>query len=133
MNQPVRRSPIASFFVGLWDVMNFTRRLIFNLVFFGLLALMFIVATAMPINMGVLAFVGAFLVGTLIAGMETKTIMSGYPAELFLTLVGITFLFAQAQNNGTIDWLVRLAVRAVGGRIAAIPWVMFAITALLTS
>jgi len=97
------------------------------------LALMFIVATAMPINMGVLAFVGAFLVGTLVAGMETKTIMSGYPAELFLTLVGITFLFAQAQNNGTIDWLVRLAVRAVGGRIAAIPWVMFAITALLTS
>lgn len=97
------------------------------------LALMFVLATAMPINMGVLAFVGAFLVGTLIAGMETKTIMSGYPAELFLTLVGITFLFAQAQNNGTIDWLVRLAVRAVGGRIAAIPWVMFAITALLTS
>lgn len=97
------------------------------------LALMFIVATAMPINMGVLAFVGAFLVGTLVAGMETKTIMSGYPAELFLTLVGITFLFAQAQNNGTIDWLVRLAVRAVGGRIAAIPWVMFAVTALLTS
>jgi len=97
------------------------------------LALMFIVATAMPINMGVIAFVGAFLVGTLVAGMETKAIMSGYPAELFLTLVGITFLFAQAQNNGTIDWLVRLAVRAVGGRIAAIPWVMFAITALLTS
>lgn len=97
------------------------------------LALMFIIATAMPINMGVIAFVGAFLVGTLVAGMETKAIMSGYPAELFLTLVGITFLFAQAQNNGTIDWLVRLSVRAVGGRIAAIPWVMFAITALLTS
>jgi protease-4 len=37
MNQPARRNPIASFFVGLWDVMNFTRRLIFNLLFFGLL------------------------------------------------------------------------------------------------
>jgi len=97
------------------------------------LALMFIVATALPINMGVIAFVGAFLIGTIVAGMETKTIMSGYPAELFLTLVGITFLFAQAQNNGTIDWLVRLSVRAVGGRIGAIPWVMFGITALLTS
>ena len=34
-----RRNPIVSFFVGLWDVMNFTRRLIFNLVFFGLLFL----------------------------------------------------------------------------------------------
>lgn len=97
------------------------------------LALMFVVATALPINMGVIAFVGAFLVGSVVAGMQAKAIMAGFPAELFLTLVGITFLFAQAQNNGTIDWLVRLAVRGVGGRIAAIPWVMFAITALLTS
>ncbi|WP_411833843.1 signal peptide peptidase SppA [Pseudoxanthomonas mexicana] len=37
MNQPVRRGPIAAFFVGLWDVMNFTRRLIVNFLFFGLL------------------------------------------------------------------------------------------------
>lgn len=97
------------------------------------LALMFVIATALPINMGVIAFVGAFLVGSVVAGMQAKAIMTGFPAELFLTLVGITFLFAQAQNNGTIDWLVRLAVRAVGGRIAAIPWIMFAITAVLTS
>jgi hypothetical protein len=94
---------------------------------------MFVIATILPINMGVIAFVGAFLVGTLVAGLQAKGIMAGFPAELFLTLVGITFLFAQAQNNGTIDWLVRLAVRAVGGRIAAIPWVMFAVTAVLTS
>jgi di/tricarboxylate transporter len=99
---------------------------------FALVA-MFVVATILPINMGVLAFVGAFLVGTIVAGMQVKGIMAGFPAELFLTLVGITFLFAQAQNNGTIDWLVRLALRAVGGRIAAIPWIMFGIAALLTS
>ncbi|WP_254460248.1 signal peptide peptidase SppA [Xanthomonas sacchari] len=43
MNQPVRRSPIANFFVGLWDVMNFTRRLILNLVFFGFLLLVLLV------------------------------------------------------------------------------------------
>ncbi|GAB2503803.1 signal peptide peptidase SppA [Lysobacter humi (ex Lee et al. 2017)] len=39
MNPPTRRGPIASFFVGLWDVMNFTRRLIVNVFFFGLLFL----------------------------------------------------------------------------------------------
>ncbi|MDB5840716.1 MAG: hypothetical protein JWQ23_2668 [Herminiimonas sp.] len=97
------------------------------------LVAMFILATVLPINMGVIAFVGAFLVGTLVAGMQTKGIMAGFPAELFLTLVGITFLFAQAQNNGTITWLVRLALRAVGGRIAAIPWIMFGTAALLTA
>ena len=58
---------------------------------------------------------------------------TGSPGGLFLTLVGITYLFALAQNNGTIDWLVRLAVRAVRGRIAAIPWIMFGISAVLTS
>ena len=47
--------------------------------------------------------------------------------------MGITYLFAIAQNNGTIDWLVKLAVKAVGGRIAAIPWIMFAAAALLTA
>jgi len=98
----------------------------------GALGAMFIVATALPINMGVLAFSGAFLVGTLVAGMTAKAIMAGFPADLFLTLAGITYLFALAQNNGTIDWLVGLAVRAVGGRIAAIPWIMFFTAAGLT-
>jgi di/tricarboxylate transporter len=68
-----------------------------------------------------------------VAGQTTSAIIAGFPGGLFLTLVGITFLFAIAQNNGTIDWLVRLAVRAVRGRIAAIPWIMFGISAVLTS
>lgn len=97
------------------------------------LVAMFVVATIWPINMGVLAFVGAFLVGTLMAGQTTKDIIAGFPGGLFLTLVGITWLFALAQNNGTIDWLVRMAVRAVKGRIAAIPWIMFGISAVLTA
>ncbi|HQR52022.1 MAG TPA: SLC13 family permease [Burkholderiales bacterium] len=97
------------------------------------LVAMFVVATALPINMGVLAFVGAFLVGTLLAGLSTKAIIGYFPGELFLTLVGITYLFALAQNNGTIDWLVGRAVRAVGGRVAAIPWIMFFIAAALTA
>jgi protease IV len=48
MNPPPlpRRNPVASFFVGLWDVMNFTRRLILNLLFFGLLFLLLILFVA---------------------------------------------------------------------------------------
>lgn len=99
----------------------------------GVLGAMFVLATALPINMGVIAFVGAFLVGVLVVGLNAKAIMAGFPADLFLTLVGITYLFALAQNNGTIDWLVRMAVRAVRGRIAAIPWIMFFIAAGLTA
>jgi di/tricarboxylate transporter len=96
------------------------------------LAVMFVIATVLPINMGVLAFVGAFLLGTMVAGLTQDEIFAGFPVDLFLTLVGITWLFAIAQNNGTIDSLVDLAVRGVGGRIALIPWIMFFLTALLT-
>ena len=42
VNQPGRLGPIFRFFKGLWDAMNFTRRLIFNLIFFGLLLLILI-------------------------------------------------------------------------------------------
>jgi di/tricarboxylate transporter len=104
-----------------------------HLISIGALVAMFVVATALPVNMGVLAFVGAFLVGTLVAGLGAKSIMAGFPVDLFLTLAGITFLFAIAQNNGTIDWLVKRAVRLVGGRIAAIPWIMFFAAGLLTA
>src|SRR5688500_13059320 len=46
MNEVRRRGPIARFFVGLWDAMNFTRRLFFNLLFFFLLLLFLVVIGA---------------------------------------------------------------------------------------
>jgi anaerobic C4-dicarboxylate transporter len=94
---------------------------------------MFVAATLLPINMGTLGFVAAFLVGTLAVGMNTDDIIAGFPSELFLTLVGVTYLFAIAQNNGTVDLMVRGAVRLVRGRVAFIPWVMFGITGVLTA
>ena len=49
---------------------------------------MFVVATILPVNMGVLAFVGAFLVGTLVAGMTTKDIVAGFPCSGVITPSG---------------------------------------------
>jgi di/tricarboxylate transporter len=97
------------------------------------LVVIFAIATFLPINMGALAFVAAFVVGTLSVDMTTDEILGGFPAELVLTLIGVTYLFAIAQNNGTVDLLVRGAVRLVGGHVAAIPWIMFFVTALLTA
>ncbi|TCA57468.1 hypothetical protein E0H71_05105 [Rhizobium leguminosarum bv. viciae] len=98
----------------------------------GLLIAMFIIATIQPINMGALAFAGAFVLGSMIIGMKTNDIFAGFPSDLFLTLVAVTYLFAIAQINGTIDWLVECAVRLVRGRIGLIPWVMFLVAAIIT-
>jgi di/tricarboxylate transporter len=96
-----------------------------------LLAVMFIIATVLPINMGALALVAAFIVG-LLSHVPARDIFVGFPGDLFVTLVGITYLFAIAQNNGTVDWLVHKAVWLVRGRVAVMPWVMFFVAAVLT-
>ncbi|MET4059666.1 di/tricarboxylate transporter [Arthrobacter sp. UYP6] len=98
-----------------------------------ILVAMFLLATVLPLNMGALAFVGAFLLGFVFLDMSTDEILANFPGGLFLTIVGVTYLFAIAQNNGTIDLLVRGAVRLVGNRVALIPWIMFAITAVITA
>ena len=94
---------------------------------------LFVVGTVLPINMGALAFVAAWLVGMYSLGLDEKEIIAGISGDLVLTLVGVTYLFAIAKNNGTVDLIVRKAVQAVGGRVALIPWVMFAVTAVLTA
>jgi di/tricarboxylate transporter len=97
------------------------------------LVLVFLIATVLPVHMGALAFVAAFVVGTAFVGESTDDIVAGFPGDLFIILVGVTLLFAIAKGNGTVDRLVQLAVRAVGGRIALIPWVMFLVTGVLTA
>ena len=96
------------------------------------LVLIFLIGTTMPVNMGVLGIVAAFVVGTAMSVSEDD-IFLGFPGDLFIILVGVTYLFGIASSNGTVDWLVHASVRAVGGRVAAIPWVFFLITAVLTA
>jgi Na+/H+ antiporter NhaD/arsenite permease-like protein len=97
-----------------------------------ILALMFLVASRFPVNMGLMGVVAAFGVG-LAAGLPSSDIVGGFPSGLFLTLVGITYLFAVAHANGTIDRIIAIAVAAVRGRVWAIPWIMFASAAVLTA
>ncbi|MGP4020913.1 SLC13 family permease [Saccharopolyspora sp. 5N708] len=96
------------------------------------LVLIFALATVRSVNMGAVAFLGAFLLGTFVFQKSGDDLFSGFPGDLFVTLVGVTLLFAIAKANGTVDWLIHAGVRAVRGRIALFPWVMFLITSLLT-
>ncbi|GAB2998014.1 SLC13 family permease [Streptomyces pseudoechinosporeus] len=97
------------------------------------LVVVFVIATTRSINMGALAFAAAFGVGELVAELNADEIFAGFPGDLFVVLVGVTYLFAIARANGTTDWLVHASIRLVRGRVALIPWVMFVITGALTA
>jgi di/tricarboxylate transporter len=96
------------------------------------LVAIFVLGTTLPLNMGVLGIVAAFVVGTAM-GVSEDDIFLGFPGDLFVILVGVTYLFAIANNNGTVNWLIHAAIRAVDGRTVAIPWVFFLVTAALTA
>ncbi|TFV57890.1 hypothetical protein E4P42_14320 [Mycobacterium sp. PS03-16] len=100
-----------------------------QLISIAVLVGVFVIATFLNVHMGALAFVATFIVGLGLAGRSEKEILSGFPTGLFVILVGVTFLFAIAKVNGTIDWLVDRAVGLVRGRVWAFPWIMFLIAA----
>ena len=97
----------------------------------GVLVLVFLVATVRSINMGALALVAAAVVGVTVFDVGPAEVVGGFPATLFVILVGVTYLFALAKNNGTVDWMVHASVRAVRGRVALVPWAMFGICAVI--
>ena len=101
------------------------------------LCAIFLLATVFPIHMGALAIAAAFVFGMFVLpgdfDAKVDQIVGGFPGDLFVVLAGVTYLFAIAKNNGTIDWLVHAAMRSVRGRVALMPWVMFFVTAALTA
>lgn len=94
------------------------------------LVLIFLVGTLRPINLGALALVMSFLVGTIFVGEGPKEIYTGFPVDLLVLLTGITYLFAIAENNGTVGRVVEGAARLVQGRRALLPWLVFIVAAL---
>lgn len=99
----------------------------------AVLVAIFAAGAVLRVNLGLLGLAGAFLVGTIAAGIPAKEVLAGFPTDIFVTLVGITYLFALARSNGTIDLLVDGAARLLGHRAAAMPLLVFSVSALLTA
>ena len=97
------------------------------------LAAIFTVATVTPVNMGILAFAAAFIVGAWVSDIPIEDVVDAFPAGTFLIVGGITLLFAIAKANGTLDYIMDRCLHLVRGRRWAIVWMLFALSGLLMS
>lgn len=79
------------------------------------------------INVGVLSLALALIVGVGLAGMTPGEVIAGFPVDLFVTLVGVTLLFAIAEVNGTLARLTERAVRLCRGHAGILPVMFFLI------
>ncbi len=85
------------------------------------------------INVGFLSIVFALIIGVYFGGMKVAAIIAGFPTSLFLTLVGITFLFSLARANGTLDKVARHSLKLARNSPGMIPIIFFALAVILAT
>lgn len=84
------------------------------------------------VNVGLIAFALAWGVG-IVAGGGAELVVKSFPSQLFVTLCGVTLLFALAEVNGTIDELAHAAFRLARGDARLIPPILFVIACVISS
>ena len=85
------------------------------------------------LNPGFLSIGFSIVVGGIWANLSGTAVMRLFPTNLFMILAGMTFLFAMAQNNGTMSKFTAYAVRLCGGNTRLIPLILFLLTTFLTT
>jgi di/tricarboxylate transporter len=99
----------------------------------GALALAVVLSCTSRLNVGLLALALAWVIGVYVGDLPLREVTSGFPIDLFLTLSGVTLLFAQAHVNGTLDVVAHNAMRLCRGRVGVVPIMYFGLGAALAS
>lgn len=88
------------------------------------LLLAIVIGFARNANVGILC-VGFSMILSIVYKIDIKEVIAGLSSSLFIQMVGITYLFAIIQGNGTLELLARKMVRLVGTKTHLIPFVMY--------
>jgi di/tricarboxylate transporter len=99
----------------------------------GALALAVVLSCTSRLNVGLLALALAWVIGVYVGDLPLREVTGAFPVDLFLTLAGVTLLFAQAHVNGTLDIVAQNAMRLCRGRVGLVPVMYFALGAALAS
>lgn len=91
-----------------------------------LLVVVIAVGYLKDINVGVLAIIASFIL-VMAGGLDTDMVLDGFPSSLFLNLLGVMFLFAMLQDNGTLSLMSRKLVSLVGNKTFLIPIMVYII------
>ncbi len=97
------------------------------------LCLAIIVSGVSRVNIGILAISLAWVIGYYLAGMKISAIVAGFPLSLATMLFGVTFLFSQAQQNGTLGNLAGRAIGLAGGHRGLVPLLFFLLPLVLAT
>lgn len=89
---------------------------------------LFAIGAVRGVQIGVLMLVGAAGTGLLFTDMAVEDIIAEFPLSIMILLAGVTYFFAIAQENGTVDKIIDWALERVGSSAVLLPVVFFLIT-----
>lgn len=104
-----------------------------QLIALGVFIALFAIGAVRGVHIGVLMLVGAAGTGLLLTDMTVEDIIAGFPLSIMVLLAGVTYFFAIAQENGTVDKIIDWALEKVGSSAVLLPFVFFVITAGIAS
>jgi Na+/H+ antiporter NhaD/arsenite permease-like protein len=96
------------------------------------LGVVILVSLTSRVNIGVLALALATIVAVVVAKWKPAELAAAFPADLFLTLVGVSILFGAAQANGTLEAVAERIARLGAGNAGLLP-ILFFLFAMLFS
>ncbi len=114
----------------------------------SLLVLVAVIAVGFvkKINIGFFSIGAAFLLALLAIAVDfeiasgtgtrllkVSDVSKGFSSSMFVTLVGVTFLFGMASQNGTLDLFSKKIIALVGKRTYLIPVLMFFLSAFISA
>ena len=97
-----------------------------NIGFFSIGAAFLLALLAMAVDFEVAAGTGTRI-------LKASDVTKGFSSSMFVTLVGVTFLFGMASQNGTLDLFSKKIVALVGKRTYLIPVLMFFLSAFISA
>jgi di/tricarboxylate transporter len=89
------------------------------------LVLTIVLSCTSRINVGLVGLGLAWLIAVTGGAVGVDGVFAAFPAQLFLTLVGVTALFGAAESNGTLERLARGAFRTSHARLWQLPVLFF--------
>lgn len=98
----------------------------------SLLVLAIMLGFFRKMNAGLIC-IGFSLILAKVAGIPEKAVIAGFNYSLFLTLLGVTYLFSLAQNNGTLKLIAMKVVALAGKRTYLVPVYIFVFSTILSA
>ena len=98
------------------------------IIFLLAIILAIVIGTKLKVNIGIVAFLFAFLIGTMLMGKTIAEVLSYFPTSLFYTLMVVSYFYGYASENGAFTSLSKWMIYALRKRLKLLPLFIYLVS-----